>query len=863
LRRFGGNRCHSHDRAPFAAQRGKHEDVEALAEAGANVNARTSGGLTPLIMAAFMGCGECVRLLLEFGADAAIRTAKGEAALDVATEQMNKAEAEERARFAKVVQILLATSTSPAATSSALSSDTPSGASAPPGPSTMPLGADDALLSESSATSERGLVSRLAAAHQCARQIGQEMRRAIDASGLQPSGIQALTMAEDLAGASHAYLQLLADAFELDRHLAGVEQARDDSVRDDLRRQASELGLEPVQERMLAHLLRQPGSTCSLLSQISMLAEKQRRLCVRFEAEMESLNVTTSIEEEWRDTANQRDMARRRYINLQELYLHGLRSWQRQLRAAITEAEARLRSFRALASQQQTRSHRLPKVINVDPLEDLDALFSSVRSVVQACKEAFATQQAESGVVAEEKRIADLSDLLRARAEEIPTAVRELELQRRLHANRVEAACALCELRSINVDLKVARRHRNAARTQMEEAIDELPSGDIGRQQKEDVYKGIAAEHEVLARACDAHLARIVRLSAGVAGGAPRADATEAQLAEAAAFPELPLCARWIMHAKAAHTELSVAEREKWDMQTILMQAGILAHDRSCTDSYVDHELVHGKPHVQKARLHNSPTEPPAWKVLKEYGMADFKLVNKAICAAAKLKHPGIVPVECAFLEPSKPVVVVQTRWFEGGNLRAWCADKDDGARLRAAQRISDAVGFLHANGLLHRDVRPAKIVLINKHAGAAPMLCDFDLSIDSGRAKTLTGMAGTQLYAAVFDATPSEAADVFSLGMTLEDLFLCAGNHNLLQSWCGGSSHALTDPLYLHQLREDLSRGDVSHPDIAARVRRCRRGVLETLSKMLARDAHERPTAREVAERLSHVLGERACSIC
>jgi serine/threonine protein kinase len=201
--------------------------------------------------------------------------------------------------------------------------------------------------------------------------------------------------------------------------------------------------------------------------------------------------------------------------------------------------------------------------------------------------------------------------------------------------------------------------------------------------------------------------------------------------------------------------------------------------------------------------------------------------------------------------------------WFDGGNLRTWCVDKDDDARLRAAQRVADAVCFLHANHLLHRDIRPENILLSNIFADATPMLCAFARSIDTRDAKSAAVFAGTQLYAAVLDTTPSEAADIFCLGMILADLLFCLGDYNLLQSWCCAGSHGSTVSVHLHQVRADLRCGNASLPGIAERKRRCFGDVTELTFKMLALEATERPTAKEVAERLSQALEERTCCIC
>lgn len=90
-------------------------------------------------------------------------------------------------------------------------------------------------------------------------------------------------------------------------------------------------------------------------------------------------------------------------------------------------------------------------------------------------------------------------------------------------------------------------------------------------------------------------------------------------------------------------------------------------------------------------------------------------------------------------------------------------------AALRAVLDIADALSTAHAAGVIHRDVKPANILL---DADGRAKLTDFDL-VRAGDTTggTRTGALGTFIYAApeamenASGATPS--CDVFGLGMT------------------------------------------------------------------------------------------------
>jgi serine/threonine protein kinase len=90
--------------------------------------------------------------------------------------------------------------------------------------------------------------------------------------------------------------------------------------------------------------------------------------------------------------------------------------------------------------------------------------------------------------------------------------------------------------------------------------------------------------------------------------------------------------------------------------------------------------------------------------------------------------HPGIVTVhDAGILTDNRPYLVMEL--CEGGSLTKWVkAEK----RPRAQQvqqigvRIADALAATHARGVLHRDVKPANILIDSYgHAG----LADFGLA--------------------------------------------------------------------------------------------------------------------------------------
>ncbi len=124
-------------------------------------------------------------------------------------------------------------------------------------------------------------------------------------------------------------------------------------------------------------------------------------------------------------------------------------------------------------------------------------------------------------------------------------------------------------------------------------------------------------------------------------------------------------------------------------------------------------------------------------------------------------------------------------------------------ARLGAA--LADALATLHQGGVIHRDVKPANVMLSG--AERTPLLCDFGLArpISGATFETSAGMVlGTPAYMApeLFSGDPATAAsDQFSLGACLLEAWsgrLPWGSADLvevLSAWRTGRLPPLPEP--------------------------------------------------------------------
>jgi serine/threonine protein kinase len=98
----------------------------------------------------------------------------------------------------------------------------------------------------------------------------------------------------------------------------------------------------------------------------------------------------------------------------------------------------------------------------------------------------------------------------------------------------------------------------------------------------------------------------------------------------------------------------------------------------------------------------------------------------------AQLRHPGIVAVHDVGVHEGQVYIV--SDYLDGPDLGRWLRDHrpawPEAARVAAA--VADALAHAHARLIIHRDVKPANILLT---ADRAPVLVDFGLALDEAQA--------------------------------------------------------------------------------------------------------------------------------
>ncbi len=143
----------------------------------------------------------------------------------------------------------------------------------------------------------------------------------------------------------------------------------------------------------------------------------------------------------------------------------------------------------------------------------------------------------------------------------------------------------------------------------------------------------------------------------------------------------------------------------------------------------------------------------------------------------AQLSHPGIVAVHDVGLENGQVFIV--SDFLEGPDLGHWLEGKrpswHEAARIVAA--IADALAHAHARLIVHRDVKPANIIITPDRG---PVLVDFGLGLDEAGAGAaeLGVISGTPAYMAPEQVAGAAhridgRSDIYSLGVVLYQM-LC-----------------------------------------------------------------------------------------
>jgi len=158
----------------------------------------------------------------------------------------------------------------------------------------------------------------------------------------------------------------------------------------------------------------------------------------------------------------------------------------------------------------------------------------------------------------------------------------------------------------------------------------------------------------------------------------------------------------------------------------------------------------------------------------------ELKRQEAEIQLLATLNHPGLVTLFDAGIDdriPDEPRPFLTMELVDGQDLRS---------RIRHSRvpleelsvigaGIADSLAYVHGLGIIHRDIKPGNILLVQIRPGEPlrPKLTDFGIAriVDSTRLTATGTMVGTAAYLSPEQALGkplSSATDIYSLGLVL-----------------------------------------------------------------------------------------------
>jgi eukaryotic-like serine/threonine-protein kinase len=217
-------------------------------------------------------------------------------------------------------------------------------------------------------------------------------------------------------------------------------------------------------------------------------------------------------------------------------------------------------------------------------------------------------------------------------------------------------------------------------------------------------------------------------------------------------------------------------------------------------------------------------------------GSTELQRVDDEVRLLAGFNHPALVTLYDVLAADDGRSSTLVMQFVEGDDLSAHIArgalPTTEVAEIGTA--VAQALAFVHASGVIHRDVKPANILL--PASGPQPaLLADFGIArlIDSTGVTATGTIIGTASYLSpeqARGATLSDRTDIYSLGLVL--LEAVTGN----RAFPGSAVESVAARL----------GGD---PEIAADLDHDWSALL---ARMVDRDPRSRPSAAEVAEELS-----------
>jgi serine/threonine protein kinase len=173
-----------------------------------------------------------------------------------------------------------------------------------------------------------------------------------------------------------------------------------------------------------------------------------------------------------------------------------------------------------------------------------------------------------------------------------------------------------------------------------------------------------------------------------------------------------------------------------------------------------------------------------AVKLFSSGGHEDTTRFRDEVRVLAALRHHGVVSILDAGVDassPADPRPFLVMELVDGDTLRTILETGQLSTRRigEAGFEVAETLEYVHARGVIHRDVTPANIMMVDygtRFSRPRARLTDFGIAIDATRPQQYDGTTnGTAAYLSPEQArnvplTP--ASDIYSLGLVLLECF-------------------------------------------------------------------------------------------
>ena len=274
---------------------------------------------------------------------------------------------------------------------------------------------------------------------------------------------------------------------------------------------------------------------------------------------------------------------------------------------------------------------------------------------------------------------------------------------------------------------------------------------------------------------------------------------------------------------------------------------------RRLQDRYVLEEPLDsgGMAEVWRARDEVLGGRPVAVKILHDNLARDPGFLERfrmEAVAAARLSHPAVVRVFDTGVDGDVCFIVMEL--FEGQNLAEILAERghlDPPEAAAIAQSILDALHHAHGQGVVHRDVKPANVLI---GPGGAVKVTDFGIAkaAFAGDITTTGKLLGTALYLApeqVADKPADHRTDLYAVGVVLYEMLTGRPPFRAETDLATATMRLTQDPRPPGALRAGIPRA-----------------LEQVVMRALAREPEERfQSAEEMRAALDRMAGDRSVS--